>query len=89
MTNFLDQRFFFSFFGLFDLVKNAPLNTFGNHNKANTQIEITTSNYYPRENFDRHLKACRPSRSDFEKPTVRVTEELELDGEDPKTWGAN
>ena len=88
MTNFHDQRSFFSFFGLFDLVKNAPLNTFGNHNKANTQIEITTSNYYPRENFDRHLKACRPSRPDFEKPTVRVTGELELDGDDPQKVGS-
>ena len=88
MTNFLDQRFFFSSFGLFDLVKNAPLNTFGKHNKANTQIEITTSNYYPRQKFDRHLKACRPSRPDFEKPTVRVTGELELDGDDPQNVGS-
>ena len=88
MTNFHDQRSFFSLFGLFDLVKNAPLKTFGNHNNDNTQIERTTSNFYPRENFDRHLKACRASRPDFEKPLGRVTGELELDGDNTHKVGS-
>ena len=88
MKNFHDQRSFFSLFGLFDLGKNAPLKTFGNHNNDNTQIERTTSNFYPRENFDRHLKACRASRPDFEKPLGRVTGELELDGDNTHKVGS-
>ena len=85
MPNYHDQCVFSLSRSVFDLVAAAPLNSFGNHHMRTQKPKELRLTFIQEKKLKSIFKSLsnEPSRClDFGKTTGRVTDDLELDGDD-------